>query len=156
MAGTSGMAVPFAGGGCVGSLCRGHHPRAAEAARIVITPKAVDDSGFTVAPFDDGFIVRGEKVERWVRQTNFDNDEAVGYLADRLARLGVEQELARLGATPGTAVTIGDVTFDFEPSGGVADEYLPTRRGHDERLDTGSRPRAEDRLAAKKARRRHE
>ena len=51
---------------------------------------------------------------------------------------------------------LGDVTFDFEPSGGVADEYLPTRRGHDERLDTGSRPRAEDRLAAKKARRRHE
>jgi Obg family GTPase CgtA-like protein len=29
--------------------------------------------------------VRGEKPERWVRQTDFDNDEAVGYLADRLA-----------------------------------------------------------------------
>ena len=42
------------------------------------------------------------------RQTNFDNDEAVGYLADRLARLGVEEELLRLGAKPGCAVTIGD------------------------------------------------
>ena len=35
-------------------------------------------------------MVRGARPERWVRQTDFDNDEAVGYLADRLARLGVE------------------------------------------------------------------
>ena len=31
-------------------------------------------------------------------QTNFDNDEAVGYLADRLAKLGVEDELRHKGA----------------------------------------------------------
>ena len=36
------------------------------------------------------FRVVGERPERWVRQTDFSNDEAVGYLADRLARLGVE------------------------------------------------------------------
>ncbi|HEY7007923.1 MAG TPA: GTPase ObgE, partial [Jatrophihabitantaceae bacterium] len=84
-----------------------------EPARIVLHPKAIDDAGFTVMPSGDGFVVRGEKPERWVRQTNFDNDEAVGYLADRLARLGVEDRLAKLGAQPGAAVTIGDVTFDF-------------------------------------------
>ena len=37
-----------------------------------------------------------------MRQTNFDNDEAVGYLADRLARLGVEEALAKAGAEPGS------------------------------------------------------
>ncbi|MGH8862495.1 MAG: GTPase ObgE [Jatrophihabitantaceae bacterium] len=129
---------------------------AAEATPVVLQPKAVDDAGFTVAPFDDGFRVRGEKPERWVRQTNFENYEAVGYLADRLNRLGVENELARLGAQPGTAVTIGDVTFDFEPSGGVDVDYAPTRRGTDERLTTNTRARADERLAAKKARRGHE
>ena len=41
---------------------------------------------------EDAFIVRGE-TRHWVRQTNFDS-EAVGYLADRLAKLGVE-ELAK-------------------------------------------------------------
>ena len=123
-----------------------------ESTRIVLRPRAVDDAGFTVAPFGDGFIVRGEKPERWIRQTNFDNDEAVGYLADRLNRLGVETELAKLGAERGAAVTIGDVTFDFEPSGGV-DEYVATRRGTDARLDPDSRIRADERLAAKKARR---
>ncbi|MDT4976049.1 MAG: GTPase, partial [Pseudonocardiales bacterium] len=98
--------------------------------------------------------VRGDKPERWVRQTRFDNDEAVGYLADRLARLGVEAELAKLGAEPGAAVSIGDVTFDFEPTGGIDDsQYTPTRRGTDERLENVTRPNPTQRLAAKKARR---
>jgi GTP-binding protein len=125
--------------------------------RIVLHPPAVDDAGFTIAAEGDGFAVRGSKPERWVRQTNFDNDEAVGYLADRLKRLGVEDELTKLGAEPGAAVTIGDVTFDFEPTGGIADEaYIPSRRGSDERLASSTRARAEDRLAAKKARRAHD
>jgi GTP-binding protein len=131
-----------------------------DAARIVLQPRAVDESGFTVEPDPaqpGGFVVRGSKPERWVRQTNFENDEAVGYLADRLARLGVEQQLARLGASPGAAVTIGEVTFDFAPAGGADEDYLPTRRGADTRLDAEPpRTRASERLAAKKARRVHE
>ena len=102
--------------------------------RIVLRPRAVDDSGFTVTRTEDGFVVHGEKPERWVRQTNFDNDEAVGYLADRLARIGVEAELQRLGAEPGAAVTIGDWTFDWEPSTEAG--YLPGPRGTDRRLDS--------------------
>ena len=125
----------------------------------MLNPAAIDDSGFTVTPDDEvdgGFIVRGRKPERWVRQTQFDNDEAVGYLADRLARLGVEDELARQGAQPGASVSIGDYIFDFEPTGGVADEaYQPTRRGTDDRLEPNNRRRADDRLADKKAKRVH-
>jgi GTP-binding protein len=37
---------------------------------------------------------------RWVQQTDFQNEEAVGYLADRLEKLGVETELFRAGAIP--------------------------------------------------------
>jgi GTP-binding protein len=128
---------------------------APDAQRIVLQPRAVDESGFTVAPDTaeaGAFVVRGDKPERWVRQTDFTNDEAVGYLADRLKRLGVEDQLARLGAERGAAVTIGDVTFDFEPTGGVDIEYQPVRRGSDERLETNTRSRAHERLAAKRAR----
>ena len=131
---------------------------ATDAARIVLHPKAVDDVGFVVDPDPNepgGFIVRGDKPERWVRQTDFANDEAVGYLADRLARLGVEARLAELGALPGASVTIGEVSFDFEPTAGLDDaNYVPTRRGSDERLDPSTRRGADQRLAAKKARRR--
>ncbi|MGI8761284.1 MAG: GTPase ObgE [Jatrophihabitantaceae bacterium] len=130
---------------------------APEAQRVVLTPRAVDEVGFSVSPdpsVPEGFLVRGEKPERWVRQTAFDNDEAIGYLADRLARLGVEAELARQGALPGAAVTIGEVTFDFEPTGGVDEsQYVPTRRGTDARLENVTRPNPAQRLAAKKARR---
>ncbi|MCU1659654.1 MAG: GTP-binding protein Obg/CgtA [Pseudonocardiales bacterium] len=128
-----------------------------ENARIVLQPRAVDEVDFTVEPDPadaDGFVVRGEKPERWVRQTSFDNEEAVGYLADRLARLGVETELAKRGAAPGSAVTIGAVTFDFEPTAGI-EQYVPSRRGTDERLDTSTRPNPSQRLAAKRARRAH-
>ncbi|MDQ2797899.1 MAG: GTPase ObgE, partial [Actinomycetota bacterium] len=128
-----------------------------EAPRIVLHPRAVDEQDFTVAPDPadpGGFIVRGAKPERWIRQTAFDNDEAVGYLADRLARLGVERKLTELGAERGAAVTIGDVTFDFEPTGGIDEEaYLPTRRGTDLRFETDARIRAGERLAAKRSRR---
>ncbi|HEV7204845.1 MAG TPA: GTPase ObgE [Jatrophihabitans sp.] len=127
-----------------------------ESPRIVLHPKAVDDAGFTVEPDPaepGAFIVRGEKPERWIRQTAFDNDEAVGYLADRLARLGVERELIRLGAERGASVTIGPVMFDFEPTAGVDEsDYLPSRRGTDLRVDAPTRTRAHERLAAKKAR----
>ncbi len=124
-------------------------------AHTVLRPQPVDDAGCTGEPGAEGFIVRGAKPERWVRQTDFDNDEAVGYLADRLARLGVEDELARLGAPPGAAVTIAGVTFDFEPASALADEeFRPTRRGADERMERSTRVRAGERLAAKRARRR--
>ncbi|WP_375490119.1 GTPase ObgE [uncultured Jatrophihabitans sp.] len=134
---------------------------APDATRIVLRPKAVDDAGFTIEPDSTepgAHVVRGAKPERWVRQTDFTNDEAVGYLADRLARLGVEAQLAKLGAQRGSAVTIGEVTFDFEPTGGVDEsEYAPMRRGYDERLDTGpKRTRADERLSAKRARRTHD
>ena len=55
-----------------------------------------------------------------MRQTDFSNEEAVGYLADRLARLGVEEALAAAGAEPGEEVLIGDlddaVVFDWDPA----------------------------------------
>ena len=76
----------------------------AEPTRIVLRPQAVDDAGFTIEPDPESraaFIVRGARPERWIRQTAFDNDEAVGYLGDRLNRLGVEDALAAAGAVPG-------------------------------------------------------
>ncbi len=109
-----------------------------ENARVVISPKAVDDTGFTVVEEDDGYRVRGDRPERWVRQTDFGNDEAVGYLADRLARLGVEERLIELGATSGSTVMIGGddaVVFDWYPTihAGEAPDAGP--RGTDVRLD---------------------
>lgn len=124
--------------------------------RPVIRPVAVDDSGFTVkADGMGGFVVKGTRPQRWVAQTNFDNDEAVGYLGDRLARLGVEDQLLKLGARPGCAVTIGNMTFDWEPQtpAGVGIDVPLTGRGTDVRLEQSDRIAADERKAARKARR---
>ncbi|MFB9378241.1 GTPase ObgE [Kineococcus gynurae] len=140
--------------------------------RTIIVPRAIDDSGFTVTREVYGdvetggvrFRVRGEKPTRWVRQTDFSNDEAVGYLADRLARLGVEDELFKAGAVPGSEVLIGAdenaVVFDWEPtmSPGYAGHAVMGPRGTDLRLDESQRPtratkreEERDRRAAKAA-----
>ncbi|GAA4944003.1 GTP-binding protein [Nonomuraea thailandensis] len=92
-----------------------------EPTRLVIRPKQLGDAGFKVRRVNDNlFQITGEKPERWIRQTDFSNDEAVGYLADRLERLGVEEELAKAGAKAGAEVVIGPMeggyVFDWQPT----------------------------------------
>jgi GTP-binding protein len=125
-----------------------------ERTRIVIRPLAVDDSGFTIDKDADGVFVVGGRPERWVRQTNFDNDEAIGYLADRLARLGVEDGLAKAGAEPGAAVRIGAHEFDWQPMLYAGEEFVPGSRGTDYRVERPStRLSPAERKAARKGRR---
>ena len=110
--------------------------------RLVLRPEPLDEAGFTVTreAADEGyrFRVRGYRPERWVRQTDFTNDEAVGYLADRLERLGVEKALVEQGAQAGDEVVIGPdddaVVFDWEPMIGTGAELLGPR-GSDPRLE---------------------
>lgn len=152
----------------------------AEATRIVLRPPAEAGVGreFTIVQRNGPgstppgvrhprqWIVRGEKPARWVRQTDFSNDEAVGFLADRLNRLGVEARLLELGAEAGDDVVIGGteatgedwgddgaVVFDFDPQV-VAGAEILGRRGEDDRLsdhDRRTNPERREELAAKRA-----
>jgi GTP-binding protein len=110
-----------------------------EPTRQVIRPPAAGGPEFEVVRTgENSFLVRGIKPARWVRQTDFSNAEAVGYLGDRLARLGVEKALAEAGAQAGAEVAIGDtddaVVFDWDPDvqAGAPHGFGP--RGSDERL----------------------
>lgn len=119
-----------------------------EPARIVLRPPAQSGPEFAVTrdpDHADAFIVTGAKPERWIRQTDFDNDEAVGFLADRLARLGVEDALVDAGAVEGNEVTIGEVTFEWEPSTPAGVDLRRTGRGTDARLETTDRVGAAER-----------
>jgi GTP-binding protein len=113
-----------------------------EAPRIVLRPRAVDEKPFTIrvdgGSYGDIFRVLGTKPERWVQQTDFTNDEAVGYLADRLAKLGVEDGLFKAGAVAGSSVVIGEgdgVVFDWEPTLTSTAELITSPRGADARVD---------------------
>ncbi len=111
---------------------------AAEPTRIVLRPSGDSDAEFTITDTEDGWRVHGPKPERWIRQTDFSNDEAVGYLADRLNRLGVETALLERGAQVGDDVMIGGdddaVVFEFDPSVEAGAHTALGRRGQDIRL----------------------
>jgi GTP-binding protein len=114
--------------------------------RIVIRPKAVNEADYVVkaegGSYGTIYRILGGKPERWVQQTDFANDEAVGFLADRLARLGVEDALVRAGAVAGSTVVIGPgtgVIFDWEPTLTSTAELITAPRGTDVRLDENRR-----------------
>lgn len=113
---------------------------------IMLRPRAVDEAGFTIrvegGSGGDIYRVLGAKPERWVQQTDFNNDEAVGYLADRLAKLGVEDGLFKKGAVAGSTVIIGEgngLVFDWEPTLTSTAELIAGPRGSDDRLYDNNR-----------------
>jgi GTP-binding protein len=114
--------------------------------RITLMQARRDDSKFTITKEQnyegEFFRILGAKPERWVAQTQFGNDEAVGYLGDRLYKLGVEDALFKAGAVAGSTVVIGPgqgVLFDWEPSVASAGELIGGRRGEDIRIDQNDR-----------------
>jgi len=113
--------------------------------RIVIRPKGADKE-FTIrvegGTYGNVYRILGDKPLKWVQQTDFQNEEAVGYLGDRLEKLGVENELYRAGAVPGATVVIGEgdgIVFDWEPSVSSTAELMTAPRGTDPRLLRSSR-----------------
>ncbi|WP_102192630.1 GTPase ObgE [Microbacterium aurantiacum] len=113
--------------------------------RVVIRPKG-SKKEFTIridgGSYGNYYRVLGEKPVRWMQQTDFQNEEAIGYFADRLEKLGVEDELFRLGATPGSTVVIGEgdsMIFDWEPTMRSAAELMTAPRGTDPRLAPNAR-----------------
>ena len=132
----------------LGDIIAEHRSAQAVAAvpeRIVIRPQG-SEKEFTVrvegGTYGNIYRILGNKPVRWVQQTDFQNEEAVGFLADRLDKLGVEDALYRAGAVAGATVVIGEgdgIVFDWHPSLSSAAELMTAPRGTDPRLDLNPR-----------------
>ncbi|MEM9041740.1 MAG: Obg family GTPase CgtA [Actinomycetota bacterium] len=80
---------------------------------IVIRP---DITGAIVEKLDDGeFRLVGRDVERVVALNDVTTPEALAYIDQRLAKLGVPRMLNRAGVKEGDVVWIGDFSFDYVP-----------------------------------------
>jgi len=111
----------------------------AEPTRLVIRPAPVGGAEFEVKPRGENtWLVTGDKPIRWLKQTDFTNEEAVGYLADRLARIGIEEALRKAGAGAGDTIMIGtddeSVVFDWQPDVIAGPDVPLGPRGTDQRL----------------------
>lgn len=115
-------------------------PAAPPRERVVIRPRG-SEKEFEIrvegGTYGNVYRILGEKPVRWVQQTDFANEEAVGFLADRLEKLGVEDALFKAGAVPGATVLIGEgesVEFDWDPAISSAAELVAAPRGTDPRF----------------------
>jgi GTP-binding protein len=71
---------------------------------------------FTVERGDDAvWRIRGRNVERWVMETDLDDERQVEKLQTRLRKEGVERRLAALGARRGDDVEIRGRVFEYVP-----------------------------------------
>jgi len=64
-----------------------------------------------------GFEVKGQQVERWVKETDLEDPRQVAALQKRLVRSGVERRLEEIGAHRGDEVVIAGRAFEFLPGG---------------------------------------
>ena len=67
---------------------------------------------FTIEKKDDYYIIHGEEIERLFKMTRFSSSEGALRFAKKLRKLGIDDELEKLGAKEGDIVRILD--FDFE------------------------------------------
>ena len=80
---------------------------------ISLSDKQVADA-WTVEKDESGvFVIRGDKIEKFARRTNFENFEGVNRLRDIMKKLGINHELNRKGATGDSLIRIGDSELTY-------------------------------------------
>jgi len=70
---------------------------------------------FAITRERDGWRVKGQRVERWVMETDLDDERQLAALQKKLVREGVERRLGELGARRGDDVLIRDRVFEYLP-----------------------------------------
>jgi GTP-binding protein len=83
--------------------------------RTIYTYDPEEEKGFQVIEEEDAFRVEGERVERLIKKIDLGSPQALAYVQGKLKRMGVEEELTRMGAREGDTVIIGGFVFDFLP-----------------------------------------
>jgi GTP-binding protein len=71
------------------------------------------DDAYTVEREQDGFRVRGKRIERMVAMTNPDSSEGMDRLETQLRRLGVLKALEDAGVQPGDMVHFGKFELEW-------------------------------------------
>ena len=76
--------------------------------------KYEEDKPFTITKENDIWVIKGEKVERLLKMTRFEEEESVLRFARKLKQMKIEDELEKLGAKYGDEVKILDYIFNFK------------------------------------------
>ena len=75
--------------------------------------KFKEEKPFTIEKENDVYVVRGKQVERLLEMTRFNTEESERRFANKLRRMGIDDELIKMGIKEGDKVRILDMEFDF-------------------------------------------
>ena len=89
-------------------------PEEAPAWELPVFRPGVDEETFTVEREEDGWRVRGVRVERMAAMTVWNLDEAVRRFQRTLERMGIAKALEEAGVQPGDTVRIGEAELVWE------------------------------------------
>jgi len=90
-------------------------PREEPAVEEVTVFRLEKEEPFRIIREEDGWRVRGAKIERVVAMTNWDYDEAVMRFQRILEAMGIAAALEEAGIEAGDTVRIGDMELEWQP-----------------------------------------
>jgi len=89
-------------------------PEASEAREVPVFRLGEDEEAFAIEPEEDGWRVRGIRVERVAAMTVWNLEESVRRLLRELERLEISEALEEAGVKPGDTVRIGERELVWE------------------------------------------
>ena len=75
--------------------------------------KFEEEKPFTIEKENDTYIIRGKNVEKMFRMTNFQSYEGIERFIRQLRKLGIDEELEKMGIEEGSIVKILDYEFEY-------------------------------------------
>lgn len=78
-----------------------------------VVRKFEEEIPFEINIVEGVFEVTGARIEKLVAMTNFNTDEGLQRFQRTIEKMGVEEELRRLGIKDGDTVRIGELEFEF-------------------------------------------
>jgi len=76
--------------------------------------KFKEEKPFIITKDEDGWTIRGKEIEKLVKMSRFDTNEAVMRFSNKLKKYGIDDELRSLGAQEGDSIHILDFEFEFK------------------------------------------
>lgn len=76
--------------------------------------KFKEELPFSIKRDNNLWVISGDKIEKMFKMTKFDSDEAAYRFAKKLKRMGVDEELSRLGAKEGDEISIMGFIFEYK------------------------------------------
>ena len=72
-----------------------------------------EEKPFTIIKEGDAFVVKGDKIEKLLRMTWFASDEAYLRFSNKMKKMGIDDELKKMGIENGDIIRILDYEFEY-------------------------------------------